>query len=443
MSGVKIDFSTITGKVKCLNAVNNGPAGSRVRMTGNFARYDELDIPYARLHDSAFYAGNYGGNFSVDVHRVFPNFDADENDPASYIFGPTDSYLLDILSVNTRIYYRLGAAIEHWHKKGTYPPKDFSKWARICEHIIRHYTEGWADGFKHEIEYWEIWNEFDLYLPNGTNPCWQGTCEQFYDFYCTVSKYLKEKFPGLKIGGPASSDGRNEEIIGAFLEEVKKRGAALDFYSYHWYGVDMAKLSSFMREVAEVLQRHGFGDIPIHLNEWNYSRSGETAYSMDALKSHKGASFVSAVMSTAQNEKVDMLMYYDARPTAWNGIFASYGDVYKPFYTFTAIRDLIKLKNAAKCECDSDLYAVASADENESAILLTYYNDDEASEDKTVKIDISGMNLAPTVKAEFYLIDKSEDLTLVCEEYFTADSFSIVKRMKNYDTYLIKFRSEI
>ena len=42
------------------------------------------------------------------------------------------------------------------------PPKDFRKWAQICEHIIRHYNEGWADGHKWDIRYWEIWNEADL-----------------------------------------------------------------------------------------------------------------------------------------------------------------------------------------------------------------------------------------------------------------------------------------
>ena len=442
MKSIKIDFSNINGKIKTINAVNNGPAGSRVHMTGNFKKYDELDIPYARLHDSAFYAGNYGGEFSVDVHRVFPNFDADENDPASYLFLPTDSYLEDIVSVGTKIYYRLGAAIEHWHKKGTYPPKDFEKWARICEHIIRHYTEGWADGFYHDIEYWEIWNEFDLYKEDGTNPCWQGTREEFYDFYCTVSKYLKEKFPSLKIGGPASSDGKNEEVIGAFLEEVKRRGAALDFYSYHWYGTDIQSLAEFMRGCAAVLERHGFGDIPIHLNEWNYSRSGAVAYSMDALKTHKGASFVSAVMSTAQQEKVDMLMYYDARPAAWNGIFASYGNVLKPFYTFLAARDIVRLKNAAKCECDTDLYAIASTDENEAAILYTYYNDNEESEDKTVKINVCGIKHGECIKAEFYLINENSNLELTKEEYFTSDNFSLITKMHVYDTYLVKFKNQ-
>ena len=141
MREIKVDFTRSVGSIKPMNAVNNGPAGSRARMTGNFPYYERLGIPYARLHDSSFYFGNYGGEFAVDVHRVFPDFDKDENDPASYLFAPTDSYLEDIVSVNTEIYYRLGASIEHGYKKGTYPPADFAKWARICEHIIRHYTE--------------------------------------------------------------------------------------------------------------------------------------------------------------------------------------------------------------------------------------------------------------------------------------------------------------
>ena len=441
MKNIAVDFSNQIKKIKCLNAVNNGPAGSRAQMTGNFKSYKELEIPYARLHDSAFYSGSYGGEFSVDVHRVFPNFDADENDPASYVFLPTDSYLLDIESVGTKIFYRLGAAIEHGYKYGTYPPKDFSKWARICEHIIRHYTEGWANGYKHDIEYWEIWNEFDLYMENGTNPCWQGTREEFYDFYCTVSKYLKEKFPHLKIGGPASSDGKNDEVIGAFLEEVKKRGAALDFYSYHWYGVDIEKLRAFMRGVEEVLNKHGFGDVPVFLNEWNYN-SDKAVYSASARASHKGASFIGAVMSAAQKEKVDMLMYYDARPaTTWNGVFGSYGEVHKPFYTFKAAKELVKLGNEVKCECDENLYAIAASDGNDSALFLTHYNDDDTAPNQKVKITFSGAKHGETLKAEIYLIDKEHDLELVREEYFTSEKSSIILNAKNYDVFYVKFEN--
>jgi len=439
VKNITVDFQTTTGKVKCINAVNNGPVGSRANMTGNFNAYKELEIPYARLHDASFYAGNYGGEFSVDVHRIFPDFNADENSPTSYIFAPTDSYLEDIESVGTKIFYRLGASIEHGYKKGTYPPADYEKWARICEHIIRHYTEGWANGYNMNIEYWEIWNEFDLNLPNGTNPCWQGTNEEFYDFYCTVTKYLKEKFPHLKIGGPASSDGKNDEVIGSFLEEVKKRRAALDFFSYHWYGTDINYLTDFIHGVNEVLGKHDFGDIPVFLNEWNYSRPGEVEYSMNALKTHKGASFVSAVMSTAQKENLDMIMYYDARPTAWNGIFGSYSVIYKPYYTFLAARDIVKLENAAKCEFDEDLYGIAATDGKESALMLTYFNDNDESEDKTVRIETRGATHGECVKAEVYLINEQQSLELVKEEYFTSEKFAFILKMKNYDTVLVKF----
>ncbi len=37
-------------------------------------------------------------------------------------------------------------------KHGTIPPADFNKWAIICEHIIRHYNEGWADEYLYSIE---------------------------------------------------------------------------------------------------------------------------------------------------------------------------------------------------------------------------------------------------------------------------------------------------
>ena len=145
MATITVDFGKNRGAVRPMHAVNNGPAGSAVRGTSNAEAYRAAGIPYARLHDSAFCTA-YGGEFSVDVHRIFRDFTADENDPASYIFGPTDEYLANIVAAGAEPFYRLGAAIEHGYKYGTYPPADSAKWARICEHIIRHYTEGWADG---------------------------------------------------------------------------------------------------------------------------------------------------------------------------------------------------------------------------------------------------------------------------------------------------------
>ena len=107
----------------------------------------------------------------------------------------------------TKVFYRLGSKIEHTSKKyGTLPPPDFQKWAEICEHIIRHYTEGWANGYHWDIEYWEIWNEPDLHEPDTPKEfkaAWGGTIEQFHELFRITAKHLKSCFPHLKIGGLA------------------------------------------------------------------------------------------------------------------------------------------------------------------------------------------------------------------------------------------------
>ena len=95
----------------------------------------------ARTHDASFTPA-YGGPHTVDILAIFPDFSRDENDPASYDFDLTDEYMGHILAAGTKVFYRLGNRIEHESKRyGSIPPKDPAKWARICEHIIRHMNE--------------------------------------------------------------------------------------------------------------------------------------------------------------------------------------------------------------------------------------------------------------------------------------------------------------
>ena len=168
MNRVTIDWNVSVGKIRPLHGVNSGPRTySFAHDTSEYFR--EAGIPFSRLHDTEY---PYGSGHFVDIPCIFKNFDADPCDPASYDFAMTDMYIKAIVDVGTQVFYRLGVSIEHAPvKRNIYPPKDFEKWAVICEHIIRHYNEGWANGLHLGIEYWEIWNEPEL----GGHQCWTGT----------------------------------------------------------------------------------------------------------------------------------------------------------------------------------------------------------------------------------------------------------------------------
>ena len=64
-------------------------------------------------------------------------------------------------------------------KYGTIASSNFEKWAKICEYIIAHYNEGWANGFYYGIKYWKVWTEPNGKKPNGDQPNWSGTPEQY------------------------------------------------------------------------------------------------------------------------------------------------------------------------------------------------------------------------------------------------------------------------
>ena len=99
---------------------------------------------------------------------------------------------------------------------------------------------------------------------------------------------------------------------------------------------------------------------------------------------------------------------------------------------------IVKLRLAASAEFDDNLYGIAATDEKDSALMLTYFNDDDSAEDKTVRIEMNGAKRGECVKAEVYLINESNSLELVKEEYFTSDKFALILKMKNYDVALIK-----
>ena len=365
---VEIDLGTVLGPVKPMHAVNNGPTVKKPsggQKCGNFEDYRAARIPFARTHDSINCVP--GGAHTCDISAVFPDFDADENDPANYDFVFTDHYLDNIRRAGTAVFFRLGQTIEHGPKKyGALPPKDFAKWARICEHVILHYNEGWGWGVdkafttkniawsnQFDIAYWEIWNEPDLNYRGDPEAltddplCWGGTVTNFFRLYETAARHIKGKFPHVKVGGPALC--YSLKWADLFLAYCRDVGAPLDFFSWHAYAKEPGWIAEKARQVRKLMDGYGFGKAESILDEWNYVKGwvDDWPYSLEVESgrfNQKGAAFIMATMADCQSCPVDMLMFYDARiDCAMNNMFSFPSQLplkgYYPFYAWSKLAD--------------------------------------------------------------------------------------------------------
>lgn len=397
MSKIKVNFNNTTGKIKPVHGVGQPPFKG---IDFSYIKYlKDAGIPYSRLHDVG---GGYGANRYVDIPNLFRDFSADPYDENSYDFAFTDLLITALIENNVEPVFRLGVTIENFVAVKAYrifPPEDYNKWAVICEHIIRHYTEGWANGFNYKITYWEIWNEPDNYEDPMENQMWRGTKEQFYELYNVASKHLKKKFPHLKIGGYAScgfysitggfsweakSSPRLEyfiEFFDGFLDYIKKNNCPLDFFSWHSYGSikDNEKYSKYARKR---LDEAGFVNTETSCNEWNYEAK--------AMGTYYHAALCCSMLLMFQNSPLENAMFYDARIGlgTYSGLFhAMTTKPYPAYYAFKTFNRLYELENQAELMCDNgEIYAVAAVNGNKGAIVIANPTENEI----TLNIEMSG-----------------------------------------------------
>lgn len=432
MECLKFDLSQNCGKFKILNATNGGPWHKRHatdQYRSNFEEYKAAHIPYQRNHDSNLDSSIYGAPYAHDISAIFPDFEKDPCDPEAYDFSCTDESILTCLEAGTKTFFRLGQSIEHQIKKhATLAPKDFKKWAVICEHIIRHYNEGWANGYKLGIDYWEIWNEPDLDSDNSDNKrTWGGTKAEFFDLFETASKHLKALFPNLKIGGPALA--WNYEWADEFLFQMQRRSVEIDFFSWHIYCTSPDDIAERAEAIKALLLKHGYKSTESILNEWNYVKNWDDkfVYSIQTIHGIKGAAFIMSCITLAQRLPIDMMMYYDTRPSAFCGVFDFYTcKPLKGYYPLKWYGLFYSLDYETKCQNQiKNIYSLCGVDKNgKSLTVITNYSDDETTPDISFTIDFGK-------KADYdiFLLDSAHDAELIKttnELCFTLPLYSVL-----------------
>jgi len=277
---LEVDCAKVVGRVRSLLGTNRGPLSfprrPGERPASHVESYRTLGIDFIRTHD--FYG-------PTDWYVIFPDWSADPDDPAGYDFRSSDKRIRAIVDNGFDCFYRLGTS---WKGRRIEPINDppgtirdadgrvvhradrddARKWAKICVQTMRHYTEGWNNGYQFPIQYWEIWNEPDL-----ASQFWTGTPEQYYVFYEEAAKALKAANPRLKVGGPACTGGLRRQYVEAFIRYCRDQDVPLDFFSWHSYG-GRGEFNPYQyyrdaMRVRRALDERGFEQAENINTEWN------------------------------------------------------------------------------------------------------------------------------------------------------------------------------
>ncbi len=274
-----VDFGKKIRPVGKLNGTNNGPIQC---YTDRTAEYRDMGVDFVRFHETH-------STFTkcVEIPFIFRDFSKDENDPANYYFAETDAVIKGAVDAGIEIMYRLGMGTENtFPLLFLYEPPDYEKWARIAEHIVRHYTEGWADGFRYtdNFRYLEIWNEADLPQYWPAQP-WPEGRKRYIDFYEVAARHLKKCFPEIRIGccgfamiyaynapspdSPAYEGYRSRyEFFHMFLQRVKENDIPLDFFGWHVYSYSSRGMWERCSVIRDLLAEFGMQDTELINTEW-------------------------------------------------------------------------------------------------------------------------------------------------------------------------------
>lgn len=303
---VTVDAGEPVGRIRSFQGAHwdPGPVGERLSNS-----YLDIGVDAIRTHDAggigaaSSRSGGVGDIDGIGAAVIFPDFDADPNDPASYNFGPTDALIKNIRDIGAEVFFRVGRS-NIGGLSNNYVPSDMKKYGEIVKHVVLHYNKGWANGFHYGIRYWEIWNEPDF------TPFWGGTPEEFHELYKSIALAIKSADGSAKIGGPAnSSHNDNRGVEESLMKFIVANNLPMDFYTFHHYAntsnnpTDYAR---FAQKYRDLLDSYGFPQAEVMCTEWNTALDGTPMIGGAAGQ----AVFVAQSLMYMQDAPIDQSYYY-------------------------------------------------------------------------------------------------------------------------------------
>lgn len=194
----------------------------------------------------------------------------------------------DCIAANTR--FKTKNAFKATRYKGkmwnSSEPADYVLWEEVCYEYTRHIVERYG---LERVASWHLhcYNEPDImafFLSQYENSQVQERIDAYCKLYEAFTKGVLRVSDKLTIGGPALA--RKPEFLDGFLSFVKDKALRLDYIALHNYGTypkylkdgtarltvrnNLDKQAGYM----EVIEKHGFGDTEIILDEWGAATKG-------------------------------------------------------------------------------------------------------------------------------------------------------------------------
>ena len=381
---VTVDFEKRCGRIKPLFAVNGAPRSGGAGLLHDFSEeFVRMRVPAVRVGAGR---ADYGYNQFLNVHSIFPDPNADETLEESYNFLPTDLYLASVKNVGAEIFYCFGEAAEPYSRKLYVKcPEDKHKWARICEHILMHYNEAWANGFKWGIKHVEIWSSPDT--PEG----FSDSKDEYFELYRVVSNHLRERFPKLKIGAYGAGGfyalnriDATEQMKGyvpymqAFLSYISKENtsAPLDFFTWNCHTSSPEELSMHAKYARTYLGTAGFKRTRSIICSYNSQSKGAPLCLKEGIASELCASLI-----LAQKSSADMMIYSSTDAYSPENALFSVDDRithrhYASYDVAVAFSELYRIGTAVETTADfrKEVYTLAASNGKEGAILVAVRN---------------------------------------------------------------------
>jgi len=457
-----IHFDEEYGRIAPIHGVNNGPLVrnaweiedcQHIWYSANYTEeYNEMQIPSSRTH----------GEGPGDMNRIWVH--ADENgvpvyegyDPlnlSNYDFNETDQRVQATLATtHTSVYWRMGYSKAYptyedcsdWRS----PPDNFTVFAQAAVQVLKHYREGWNDGFYFDsFDVVEVWNE--PYLSDW----WNGTADEYYELFHAVNSAVTSEFGDeIEVVAAITIGADSIEFSERFMELAQQNNEPIDAIYVHLYRINPSQTTYFFTHETEsigaFLAQYGYSEnTPVYITEWNrnipiYAQSpASQAYLTSVLTIYNDLWEGNAGNSSYDVNTLRMAHFFAARSFFWE----ENGRIKPPGITWTVYGEMvantsIRLQNEGGFPSDSldsnEFNILAGKSENGSqvGILLSRYVDENASQpngfsefNDTVNLSVDGLDASCTYTWKHWgmVNNDPEPWQLIAEGNFTGTTFEM------------------